>query len=184
MDLRWSYILFQFSIFLVFRLFWLSTLQKISQTGHGLSCFDSFAFDLRGFDFVIICCSDLSAENYWQELSFQGFHIWALWVIIDVDVLQFGVICHVSFSVFVLWKRASFHVQERLTQTIREVTGTSSTVICVHEDRNVWRGKGCWIFIANQPTFTRKERRWVPTVEFLRIGMVVLEMAWERSMPL
>jgi hypothetical protein len=28
-------------------------------------------------------------------------------------------------------------VQERLTQTIREVTGTSSTVICVHEE---WAG--------------------------------------------
>ena len=29
--------------------------------------------DLRGFDFVIICCSDLSAENYWQELALKGF---------------------------------------------------------------------------------------------------------------
>ncbi|CAJ1362380.1 unnamed protein product, partial [Effrenium voratum] len=45
-----------------------------------------------GFDFVIICCSDVSAENFWQA---------------------------------------------RLTQSIRQVTGTSSTVICVHED---WPG--------------------------------------------
>eukprot|EP00439_Symbiodinium_sp_Y106_P024247 s5997_g2.t4 len=42
----------------------------------------------EGFDYVVICCSDQSAEDFWQA---------------------------------------------RLTQTIRQVTGSSSTVICVHE---------------------------------------------------
>ncbi|CAE7654414.1 ABCG25, partial [Symbiodinium sp. CCMP2592] len=43
----------------------------------------------EGFDYVVICCSDQSAEDFWQA---------------------------------------------RLTQTIRQVTGSSSTVICVHEE--------------------------------------------------
>jgi len=51
----------------------------------------------EGFDYVVICCSDQSAEDFWQA---------------------------------------------RLTQTIRQVTGSSSTVICVHEDWNGGAGNG------------------------------------------
>ena len=159
MDLRWSYFLFQFSSFLVFPAFLAVNVTEI---------FPHWSWP---FLFQFLCLYSVRwFERFWlrdhlllwferRELlagaSFQWFHIWALWVVKDVDVLQFGVICHVSFRALVLWKRVSFHVQERLTQTIREVTGTSSTVICVHEDRNVWRGKGCWILNVFFHTFSQ-----------------------------
>eukprot|EP00434_Breviolum_minutum_P021467 symbB.v1.2.018945.t1/scaffold1532.1/size113366/2 len=81
-----------------------------------------------GFDFVIICCSDLSAENYWQE---------------------------------------------RLTQTIREVTGTSSTVICVHEDWNGGAGNGLGTLYAFVKACSKGEKLGVDLAKSLHDGKAV-----------
>ena len=46
-----------------------------------------------GFEYIIVCCSNLAAENYWQK---------------------------------------------RLETTIKEVTGASGVVLCVHEGTKIW----------------------------------------------
>jgi len=81
-----------------------------------------------GFDYVIICCSDLSAENFWQE---------------------------------------------RLTQTIREVTGTSSTVICVHEDWNGGAGNGLGTLYAFVKACSKGEKLGVDLAKSLHEGKAV-----------
>ena len=58
-----------------------------------------------GFDYVIVCCSNLAAENYWQK---------------------------------------------RLETTVKEVTGASAVVLCVHEDWNGGAGNGLGTLYAFQ----------------------------------
>merc|ERR1719375_800342 len=58
-----------------------------------------------GFDIVCVCCSNQSAENFWQS---------------------------------------------RLEQTIAEVTGQASAVLCVHEDWNGGAGNGLGTLYAYQ----------------------------------
>ncbi|CAK8989984.1 Uncharacterized protein SCF082_LOCUS2064 [Durusdinium trenchii] len=81
-----------------------------------------------GFDFVIICCSDLSAENYWQE---------------------------------------------RLSQTIREVTGTSSNVICVHEDWPGGAGNGLGTLYAFVKACSKGEKLGLNLAKSLHEGKAV-----------
>ena len=121
--------------------------------------------DLRGFDFVIICCSDLSAENYWQELALKGFifgrfelqKMWMFFSLVWYVTSPSGHLFCERECLFMCRKDS----HKRFVKLRGQVQQWS---VSMRTETYGGERAGCWIFIANQPTFTKKERpRWVPT---------------------
>ena len=82
-----------------------------------------------GFEYIIVCCSNLAAENYWQK---------------------------------------------RLETTIKEVTGASGVVLCVHEDWNGGAGNGLGTLYAFQKACAKaKEMDGTDLAQKMRDGAAV-----------
>jgi hypothetical protein len=82
-----------------------------------------------GFEYIIVCCSNLAAENYWQK---------------------------------------------RLATTIKEVTGASGVVLCVHEDWNGGAGNGLGTLYAFQKACAKaKEMDGTDLAQKMRDGAAV-----------